>query len=352
MTISEELDALLANLPNINPDKKYWLIRTQSGSLYNIFYKNKIVAIEHNLISYNKISEYQKSAEQNIKSLYSLIKDEVRRSLIKKNPDVEHSERDVSLKTNQITKFVFEIKKGDVVIIPSVNSDFISFGEVTENHIAALTEKELQDSDYVFDLARKVKWQKEIPRSKLDLNLYKLFTTHQTISNVTWYSESIERTLNDLFVLKDSAHIILEVNRQGSIPAKDLFGIGYDLLQMIDDFAIFSDLEIDSSDLDVQINLNSPGLIDFKSKIKRTTVIMGLILLVAGGGYEDKSGHSFKTEGLPGIIKTISSFLNDQNDREMKKELFNKYKDSLHITNPEDLNKALKQFSDNKDLPK
>jgi hypothetical protein len=352
MTITEELKLILDHIPNISPDKKYWLIRTQGGILYDIFINNKIVAIEHNLITNTRLKEIQKNSGVNVELLSNSIKEEVRKSLRRIDPSEEIVERDVTLKSNQITRFAFEIKKGDVVIIPSKDSDYISLGVVTSNDYFSETINVYNESPITFDLLRRVKWEVTVPRYKLDPNLYRLFTSHQTIVNADFYAESIERTLNDLYVLNDDAHIILEVQQEGDIPAKDLFGLGYELLQLVDEYAKFAGLEISSNDLAVQVNLNSPGKIDYKSKIKSTTVIMGLILLVAGGGYEDKQGNKLKTDGLPGIVKSISKFLSDQDDREMKKELFTKYKDSLHIKNPDDLNKALKQFSDNKDLPK
>ena len=39
-------------------------------------------------------------------------------------------------------------------------------------------------------------------------------------------------------------------------------------------------LGISSEDLEVTININSPGKIDIKSKVKKTTVVFGLILLL------------------------------------------------------------------------
>lgn len=99
------------------------------------------------------------------------------------------------------------------------------------------------------------------------------------------------------------------------------------------------------------INVNSPGKIDLKSKIKKTTVITGLILLVGGGGYKGKFGD-LTTQGFPALIKAVDDFFTHKQEREMKEKVFEHYKDSLHIKDPNDLIKLWKQNSENKDVSK
>ena len=136
------------------------------------------------------------------------------------------------------------------------------------------------------------------------------------------------------------------------IPAKDLFAFGNLLLDTLDEYANYANLSISSGDFELEININSPGKLDLKSRIKKTTYVLGLIMFLCGGGYEDKEGHKFKTDGVQVLIKSISEFLDKREERELKEKAFNKYIDSLHIKNPEEFNKLMKQFSDNKDLPK
>ncbi|MGB8192107.1 MAG: hypothetical protein WCF67_09325, partial [Chitinophagaceae bacterium] len=202
-----------------------------------------------------------------------------------------------------------------------------------------------------FILKKRVNWIQDVPRIDLDPYFYRLFSTRQALNDVGRYADIIERTMGNFFILDEQAHLILDVKTQADIKAKDLFGLGSEILYLIDEFAKEYDVDVSSEHLEVSLTLNSPGKIDLKSYFKKTTVVCGLIVLIAGGGFESR-GWSLKSEGGPGIIKAINDFLDKRQAREMKRELFDKYKDSLNVEDPDDLIKLWKQFSDNKDLPK
>lgn len=204
-------------------------------------------------------------------------------------------------------------------------------------------------NDYI--LKKRVRWLHDIPRANVDPYLYRLFFSHQALNDVSKYADIIERSIGDFFILDDEAHLIIEVKTTSEVPAKDLFGLGYDILQLVDDFAAYAKLNISSKDLYTNININSPGKIDLKSKVKKTTVVAGIILFLGGGGYKGSWGD-LSTPGIPGIIKAWDEYQGHLQEREMKQQMFNQYKDSLHVKDPNDLIKLMKQVSDNKDLPK
>jgi restriction system protein len=354
MTLQQELDLLVEALPEITPEKRYWLVRTQSGSLYDTFRANGFVALEHDELPLSVLSQIARDfREDPIKRSI-----EVRQQVMKfyeehYTPEQlnDLSTRHFGLVANQISKFAFQMRRGDVVIIPSTNSDIISFGYITESHIGNFTDAEQRKMANSYILKRRVEWIRDIGRIDLDPYIYKLFFGHQALSEVGAYADIIERSINNFFILDDEAHLILDVTTRQDISAKDLFGFGFDIMTLVDDFAQYADLEISSNDIQVKINLNSPGKIDLKSKIKRTTVVAGILLFVAGGGLKSKS-WSLDTPGVPGLIKAASEFLDSKQEREMKADMYHHYKDSLKINDPDDLIKMMKQVSDNKDLSK
>lgn len=364
MNLDQELDQLIATLPQVAAQKRYWLIRTQSGSLYETFRSNNFIAIEHNEIPLSRLNEFYNSAAGNETMLLSLIRKEIRDVKGRQLLMSEEEELDANLKrsagrtASQIYRFVYKVKKGDIVIIPSESSDVVSFGEVKESYIGEFTDEELRRMETEYILKKRVVWKEDVLRKDLDPYIYRLFMSQQAVNDVSSYAKIIERSLNDFFIIDEEAHVILNVKTEDDIPAKSLFGLGTEILELVDQFAHYYSLDINSSDLQVSLNLNSPGKIDLKSKIKKTTLVTGLILLVAGGGYKSASG-TLNTEGLPGIIKAVDDFLNHQKDRDvkqqeidLKQQMFTRYKDSLHVENPDDLIKLMKQVSNNKDLPK
>lgn len=355
MTISEELEFLVNSIESVPTEKRYWLVRTQSGSLYETFRENGIVAIEHNEVPLSLLGQFKSDFGDDFIKILSAIRHKVRsvhESLIPNDSAEELNLRKAGLISSQIFKFAFDIKKGDTVIIPSYNSDIVSFGIVTEGYIGNFAPEEIRKIETDAILKRRVKWIKDIKRRDLDPYLYRMFTAHQAVNEVGSYADIIERSLKDFFVLDNEAHLIINVETENEIPASDLFGMGSEILRLVDSFAKMYDLNISSRDLHVTVTLNSPGKIDLKSKIKRTTIVTGLILSVFGGGYETKEGTSFKSPGLPGLIQAIDNFRTHEQEREMKQLVFDTYKDSLQIKHPEDMIKLLKQFSDNKDISK
>lgn len=350
----DDIGLLIASVESIPAEKRYWLIRTQSGTLYDTFRENHIVALEHMDIPLSSFNNFNKEAGDNETKLRSLIRNAIIEVYETKFQDSEEqiNYRQSTLIANQIYKFVYEIKKGDVVIIPSYNSDLISFGEVSESYIGNFTIEELRKIDTDAILKKRVKWVKDIPRRELDPYLYRMFTAHQAVIDVGSYAEVIERSLKDFFILDNEAHLIINIQSEQDISASDLFGLGSDLLYLVDKFAKDYNIDICSKDLQVSISLNSPGKIDLKSKIKKVTLISGLILAVFGGGYKNKYIGDLTTDGLPGLIKAISDFRDRDEQRSMREKIFNTYKDSLKIKDVDDMNKLIKQFSENKDSSK
>ncbi len=353
MTIRQELDNFIDQLPNIPVSKRYWLIRTQSGSLYETFRETGFVALEHMDAPLSMLSAAKTAAADDELALRKAIRKQVIDEQKKKIDDTDEVDlRKSTLIANQIYKFTFEIKRGDIVIIPSYGSDLISFGEVSESHIASFTPEELRGLDTDAILKKRVKWLKDIPRIDLDPYLYKMFTAHQALNDVGNYADIIERSLKDFFILDNEAHLIINVQEEHEISAVDLFTLGTDLLILIDRFSGEYDLGISSRDLQVSVSLNSPGKIDLKSRVKKTTFVAGIILAVFGGGYKSEYVGNLSTDGIPGLIKAIDSFRDHEQQRVMKEKIFDTYKNKLIIKDPEDMNKLLKQFSENKDLPK
>lgn len=81
MTLDQELDLFITNLPQIASEKKYWLVRTQSGTLYETFRENHFIAIEHNELPLSVIDGIKKEAKEDTKLLQKLI-----RAAVKKVP--------------------------------------------------------------------------------------------------------------------------------------------------------------------------------------------------------------------------------------------------------------------------
>lgn len=343
-TLAAELESLVQEIQSISSSKNYWLIRTQGGSLYQTFINNNYVSIGHKEVPI----QFLKTEKDVYTISESLVINEIKERIKSYHVSDEQplDKKTISLIASQIVRFAYDIKAGDIIVIPSSKSNEISFGIIDDEQLADGNYNNAEDNSF---LKRHVRWIKTIRRRELDPYLYRMFNAQQAVNNVNDYAEIIERSIKDLFMLNDEAHFVINVESE-TIAAKDLFGLGANLMWILDDISEKFGLGISSDDLHVTININSPGKIDFKSIVKKTTFVFGLILLLCGGGYKSANGTKFSTDGMPGLIKAIDEYLNHRQERALKQDIFNTYKDSLRIKEPEDLVLLLKQVSENKDI--
>lgn len=340
-SIHQDVNELLSFIQKISESKRYWLIRTQSGEYYSTFKENGFVGIDHSRITLQEIEKFKRRNKGFRKGISQSIKDLA---------EVRYPEDNVGLIAGQITKFVLDVSKGDIVIIPSTHSDFISFGEVIGENVFEASKSELSKTQCDFVLRRNVKWIKSVSKYSLDPYLFRMLQAHQAINDITKYAEIIERSLNDFYYLNNEANFVLEVQQENDIPAVDLFGLGYELLKEVQGFIEYANItELSINDVDVKLNINSKGKIQFRSPSTKTIALTAIIFIcVVGGGFE---WGNFKL-GTPGLIKGIRDYLNEKHDRDSQNTILKKYSDSLNIKTPDDAVKVLKQFSTNKDNPK
>ncbi|MFX1707205.1 hypothetical protein PV783_24770 [Chitinophaga sp. CC14] len=255
------------------------------------------------------------------------------------------------LTTNQIIRFMYELKRGDLIIIPSENSRMLTFGVVSSDLIPELSEHALSISGCPYRKRKNVNWVKTVRRADMDPYLFKMLQAHQAISNISNYAELIERTLRDFYILNDEVNLVLDVTSQNDIGAIELFGFGYNLMLLVEEYAKENNITVDVGSVQVKTYLNSPGKVNFKSICKNSLVIAAGLLFLCGGGYENGK-VKLKTDGLPALIKSISDFLDSRHDRQVQDKLIQASIDSLGIHDSDNFNKVMKQAARNKDLPK
>ena len=230
-TFAADLDLLVQAIQTVSSTKNYWLIRTQSGSLYQTFITNNYISIGHKEVSI----EFLKAQKNVYATNESLVINEIKQKIQTYHALDEEplDKRNISLIASQIVRFAYDIKIGDVIIIPSFNSDDVSFGVIESEQWASPYYNNSKDNSL---LKRPVRWIKEVRRRELDPYLYRMFTAHQAVNKVNDYAEIIERSVNDLFILEDEAHFVINVGSD-TIAAKNLFGLGASLMEILDEIS-------------------------------------------------------------------------------------------------------------------
>ncbi len=307
----------LEKVPNIASDARYWFVRTDGGDLYNAFTATNSIAIAYRSIT----SKFVRSLElKEDKSDLTLSARETLKNEIKKHyPRVEKTDTKnydrSGLAASQLLSFCSLMKKGDVVIIPSTNTDRLSFGFVADDKPYTEKLKYAGESFPEYTKRRKVRWVRGLTKFEINPYLFKLFLNHQAIVEATPYSEWIDALLYEFFSKGDEYHFVLKVRTGESIPAQDLFRACLDLFDLAKEFAETKGIELDTADIKTRINLNSPGDVEFwKKGYKTTLLISAMIIAINGGGLTiQKAGLELKT---PGLVTEVTEFLNAKEKRE------------------------------------
>ncbi|QDH78741.1 hypothetical protein FKX85_06700 [Echinicola soli] len=327
MTISE----ILEKLPKVKEDRGYWLVRTKGGLYYESFFDGEFIAVGWEKI---KLSDVAKGKTDN-KTGFQIL-----REIISKHyPD----ESRPGYAANQLLKFAYDIKKNDIVLIPSENSDIIAFGEVVETP----SYSDIYSNDKcAFSKRKKVRWLKTIGRNKLDPHLYKLMFSHLAISDASGYAEQIDKEISSFFVKGGKAHLVLEVQAEEDIPAKNLFEFGLYSLDILDEFCKVESLKIKSDEFNVKLDVQSPGFIEISGMDISGIVLLGLIIVsIAGGGASLKMKNVNFGINTDGIIEKIGGFLRVNSNIKAKKKLLENHTKNLDIKDPEELIKLFKELN-------
>lgn len=292
-----ELDIVLKELgiQDISVDKNYWLVRTQGGEYFDEFLSDDFIAI-----NWDEINDIDMIKNEDRESLKKLVSETY--------GNIETRPGHVA---NQIIRFVKEMKSGDIVLIPSYCSGLIAFGEIIEDDIYLLNQDELEDLEEgscPFIKRRRVNWLKTIKRSQFDPYFYRLLNSHHTISNANEYAPYIDRSLYSFFKKGEEIHVIFEVRETKGINAIDLLRFINNVLSGIDLFNNITNSNYNKNEIDLKINVQSPGPIEFISYAAGIGIVLGAVSMFLFGGnftfHSTPEEHkaNIRTDGLLGTI--------------------------------------------------
>ena len=279
------------NSVDLTPHHNYWMIRSEGGKNYQPFLKKEIVALRMPYVT----ASYATSI-CNSQLPVKMVIDEIKAHLenISKDPKMLIYDWVKELQTpnvrsnraSQLYTFVKTIQHGDIVLVPSGGTSYLSIGMVIGNEL--LIDDRINKS---YPLCRRVKWLNQIPKHRLDPGLYRALSAHQAISNLSDYEEYIERSFNSCFIKDGVCNYVLTLN-SADINAEYFFRLGSDVLETLTILKEKYDIDLDINDINLSMNLNSPGKVVFKSRTAiMAFLMMGLFSACSDGqvGYEQDS---------------------------------------------------------------
>ncbi len=330
---------LKSKTPEIPLERNYWLVRTMGGDYYDDFLKGNYIAIGYDEISIKDI-KYSLSFKEGAQKKLSELVDE--------KANLTEEEINSAYAAAQILKFANQIKENDVVIVPGKSEEkYVSIG-IVDSEIYEKSEFK-QSEKCTFKKRINVKWTFHTTRFELNPEMYLMFNSRHIISNINDYAEFIDCTYIDYFKKDNKTFIVLRVKNKEEVNSLDLMFIN-DVIELAKEYSTENSLNLDLNELKIKICVQSPGDITLFSHISEIIALIGLLtILLNGGGLKlEKYGFDLSTPGLPGLIKSVSEFLDRRKDR-LLKETVRKKLENLEIDDPQTLLEIIKEIKNPRD---
>lgn len=262
----------------------YWLVRADGGKYYEDFFLNNFIAVSDNEITLEDIKECSKESIAGVtidhyKSLYS-------------EKYEEWNAQQIAHSASRTYKFINEIKIGDLIVVPSKNSNQFLIGIVTSD-VYEITENELTiTADVHYSInpyykRRNVQWVKEVSRKEISEKLYWILSAHQTIFNLVDQKDYINQLLAPIYIQDGQCHGTIKIAKQEGLNSDEWYNL-YSIIKSCSD----------SSDDKVIIksNVQSPGLIEFISDNYGT--ILAITIVLSGSIFGEVNFLGVKIKGI------------------------------------------------------
>lgn len=279
------------------------MIRTQKGYFYDEFLSKHFVALAWNSI--DKETDFSEQSSERLKD-----------DIVIRFSDINRP----STVINKCKNFIFEVKEGDILVIPSRGSQNITFakaGEYFEDNTKTVEleqtvinrikigDVDINDVSCPYKKRRKIQLLRTIKSNDLNYTLYRAISNYHGISNFDAYARQILNTLYNYYIFQGSAVLVYNVRKTEPIKPRELSGLLYsntECLSMITNENFIS----------TQMSLNSPGdavyvlenIINYA--VDNWKIVFGLLVFFGGG-----SALSFHVPGLIEIIKNIATIKSD-----------------------------------------
>lgn len=324
---------LFSDLKTLNQETKYWMVRTMSGSYYGDFLRNGYIAVGYNDISLdvlNSLPHNDNLAKEHLKVIIKSLHENL---------------RNISYPASQLLRFTRDIKKGDVIIIPSTGASHVAIG-IVESDVYEDTKLNI-DSEHKcrFFKRREIKWKLSCRREKLPPALQLMFNSRHILSDVTSYAPYVDSVINNFYLKDDTMHMVLNIRTKDEVSFDDFFDLKA-IDYLVDGFCrLYPQYGEGISPDDrivMKVQMESPGALRLAAKGFKHLFLFGVfILAITGGGleYTSKDGTKFKLH-TDGLIGAISKYLDKEADREFVKAA-TRAVDSLKIEAPSDMQPIL-----------
>lgn len=307
------IDELVKQVAEISNETDYWFVRTDYGQYFETYVDNGFIAIGWNNITLEELQNPN-------------LVDKIRNKLIISENLDESLPKTKGIVTGIINKLksFIDLKKGDVIIIPSRNSSRYAFGIVQETQIFIDNE---QSNDCEYYKRKKINWVTTKSMSQLDPNFYKMRFTQHSISKIDDYSVYIDNVINSLYIKNDNAHFVIDIKTQKDINVISLISLIDNIQLLINDINVHFNLNEQIDKNSIRLNLQSPGQIEFKLPVGKSLITLATILSLTCCNSEPHKSNSPEIDTfVEAKTDTINNIRKSMIDLEVNKDKINSFK--------------------------
>jgi len=291
------------DVPVMDNNSRIWFFRTDSGEWYDDFYLNGFIAL-----GWNRVTSFL------VKN--NLFDKASRRFMVKLCYPEAKSHGHI---LGQLEAFYNKMKAGDMVIIPSEGSKYVSIG-ILGDTMNSIVRKNV-DAGYEkceHKHLRSVKWIKTIELWH-DVYLFRAMRAQQTISDVTKYAGLVYRNLFPFYISDKNIHFTMQKISRSNYSLADNVNILSGIMSITGNVADIYGVEDFSNNITVKTAVGSPGVIEILFPHTLMSAIVVLIIMSVIGKEKNKDGSG--STGILAIIDMVNKLINDrENRRKIKAE--------------------------------
>lgn len=266
MTIQEILD----RIELVSIESNYWFIRTEYGKLFDDFIHGNYVAVGWDYLTLYELNNVKEDVVKNKIALHDKIDLNNINSKIK-----------VSTEYNKLKTFI-NMKVGDIVVIPSRNSDRLAFGRIVDN----TAYEDYEAKEYI--KRKKIEWLETKNIDDLDSIFYQVKSNQHTISNIDRFAPYIDRVVGNLYSKGDNTHFVLNIEKTEEINFDELKTLMDNIKVLMININKELGFNEDVDNFYIKINLQSPGALELIKKKSKSLAIFAYLMYLSSCQSLDK----------------------------------------------------------------
>lgn len=291
----EILNFKLLHIPS---DTRFWMVRTKKGYFYHEFISNNYVAL-----AWNTLTDQTSFSDATTETLGESIKSDY--------PEIKRP----TLVINKCKSFIFDIKPGDILVIPSESSRYVTFafaGEYYEDPNKTYEQEietisKIENKDVLIDeiscpykKRRKIIPIRTILGEEINFHLFKTISSYHGITNLDSSAELILDHLYNCYSYNNTTRLVFHVSKPGQITSMEFSGLLYSIN------SILCAPGIDEMAISTQATVHSAGDVVFAIKEIYNWFTSNYLIFIALATII--GGEKFLTVELPGIARIIKDF--------------------------------------------